>query len=392
MPVNFQQIQQQIREMGQKAPQRQAEMERRLQQAQQLLEAFAGRPEELTQRVNQALEKNPGLRCAVPTSEGLLQSFPLPETAPPQALLAADGSQINPNRHDPVEFGVVNVGVFRICPGQAQTPQEIVRSHLLYFEDLYQPDGPLTEEIVALMRDLNERRVLAELASGEPPPVVTLTDGPLELFREPKDRPRFQQLFQEYLEELQKLAELNAVTAGYVDRPRSDLVIRLLELACLPDDRLEQAGQVRLLPGIVDTALFAERLQPGERSPIFAIQSPSAKRFSGELALHFFYLNVVRAGKPYLTRVEIPAWVVNSPQLLQMLHAALVAQCQQIGSRPYPYAIHRAHEVALVSRAEKEHLQNMIAVELLRQGIHPGEPSNKQLYKDQSGSRTRYKR
>lgn len=392
MPVNFQQIQQQIRELGQKAPQRQAELQNRLQQARQLLKSYAGREEELAQRVTQALEKNPGLRCAIPTHEGLLQRFPLPQTTLPQALLAADGSQVNPDRHDAFEFGVVNVGVFRLCPGQAQAPQEIVRSHLLYFEDLEQPDGPLTEEIVALMRDLNERRVLAELAAGEAPPVVTLTDGPLELFREPKDRPQFQRLFQDYLDELHKLAALGAVTAGYVDRPRSDLVVRLLELTVLPDDRLEQAGQVRLLPGIVDTGLYENQLQPGERSPVFAIQSPSARRFEGVLALHFFYLNVGRPRQPYLTRVEIPAWVATNPPLLQLLHAVLVAQCQQIGNRPYPYAIHRAHEVAVVSRMEKEHLQNMIAVELLRQGVNPGELSNKQLHKNQLGSRTRYKR
>jgi hypothetical protein len=62
-----------------------------------------------------------------------------------------------------------------------------------------------------------------------------------------------------------------------------------------------------------------------------------------------------------------------------------------MGNRPYPYALHRAHEVALVSFAEKAELQDMIAVEMLRQGVDAGQKSNKQEHKDQSGTRTRYK-
>ncbi|NMB89213.1 MAG: DNA double-strand break repair nuclease NurA, partial [Chloroflexi bacterium] len=215
--------------------------------------------------------------------------------------------------------------------------------------------------------------------------------GPLELFRDPKERPRFTELFNQYLEELGKLADLHAVTAGYVDRPRSDLLVRLLELVKLPDPDLRQAGSLRPFHGVADIDLFHDRLGPGERSAVFAIQSSSASSFTGRLALHFFYLNVGRPGKPYLTRVEMPAWVANDPGLLDRLHSALVGQCLQMGSRPFPYAIHRAHEVAVVTREEKEHLQSMIVAELMRAGIWATETSNKQFHKDNSGNRTEYR-
>jgi len=123
---------------------------------------------------------------------------------------------------------------------------------------------------------------------------------------------------------------------------------------------------------------------------VFAIQSSSSRHFKGALALHFFYLNVGRPEHPWLARVELPAWVAQDAGLLNLLHAALVTQCQQMGSHPYPYALHRAHEVALVSYAEKQQLENMIAGEYLRLGIPAGERSQKQTIKNLSGSRTRY--
>ena len=306
-------------------------------------------------------------------------------------LLAADGSQVNPSRHDPVEFGVINIGAIRIIPGQAEPPREITHSTLLYQDDLLSEEGPLTEEVVALRRDLNERKMLAELSAKEELPVVALTDGPMELFRQPKENKEFRKSFDEYLQALRQLAELQVSAAGYVDKPRADLVVRLLELVTLDEADLSQAGNKRPLLGVTDEDLFCQLLKPGERSAVFAIQSTSSRDFTGSLALHFFFLNVGRQDHPYVARVEVPQWVIQKPELLNLIHAILVSQCLQMGSRPYPYALHRAHEVALVSFDEKAGLQNMIAVELLRQGVDAGQKSNKQVHKDQSGTRTRYK-
>jgi len=391
MPVNYQEIQRQIREMGRQAPQREEMMRQLRQQAQQLLDEYAGRLDDLRRRVEQAILANAALRCAVPTHEPLDTHLPPPERPDALVLLAADGSQVNPNRHDPVEFGVINVGAIRMCPGQGQAPQEIVRTQLLVFDDLNTPTGSVTDELVALKRDLGEREMLAALVAQESLPVVTLTDGPLELFREPKDQPEFRDAFQDYLFVLRQLAGMRAVTAGYVDKPRADLVVRLLELLTFSDDQLADAGRQRPFRGIADVELYQALLAPGERSALFSIQSSSAEKFPGELALHFFYLNVGVGDHPSLARVEIPAWVARDANLLELLHATLVIQCRQLGSRPYPYILHRAHEVAVVTFEEKRQLSEMIQTELRRNGVPVGQGSNKQFAKDQAFSRTRYK-
>ncbi|HVN56101.1 MAG TPA: DNA double-strand break repair nuclease NurA [Anaerolineaceae bacterium] len=391
MPVDFQNLQQQVRKWGETAPLREKDFREKREQSLDIMRRQAGELELLRQRVRQAAGHNPSLRCAIPAVENLDAHFPLPPLPMDGVILAADGSQINPDRHAVVQFCVINVGVFEFRPGQS-APREIIRSRLLAEEELYTANGLITEEVVALTRDLNERTVLADLASRAASPVTTLTDGPLELFtdRGSRDTPEFQRLFQEYLDVLTRLSALGVITAGYVDKPRGDLVVRLLELEELKED-LRRAGRVRPFHGVTDAHLFRDLLAPGERSAVFGIQSSSADHFRGELALHFFYLNVGRPEHPWITRTEIPAWVAERPALIDRLQAVLVGQARIMGARPYPYALARAHEVAVVSLAEKEQLEQMMVAEMYRRGIPVGEKSNKQSHKDLEG-RTRLTR
>jgi len=392
MPVNYPQFQQQLREKGKQAKAQEKERADRLDRAQKLLEERAGDLNVLCELVAEAARRDRGLRCASPLKELLTFAGSAAQPLQNPVLLAADGSQVNPSRHDPIEFGVINIGLIRMMPGQAQAPRETVFTTLLLFDDLRSPEGPLTEDLVALRRDLYERTRLAEAARSEPQPVVALTDGPLELFGEPKDDARYQETFNQYLDSLEKTASMNVVTAGYVDKPRADLLVRLLELSLSSPENLRQVGRSRPLFGVTDNQLFESRLQPGERSAVFAIQSSSAEKFrqrSSGLALHFFYLNTGREGRPWLARVEIPAWVSRQPEMVDLLQHTLLQQCAQLGERSYPYGLHRAHEIAVVSFQEKEQLTALIEAELRRQGVEVGQKSYKQATKDLEG-RTRY--
>jgi hypothetical protein len=390
MPVDFQSIQGQVRQWGESAPRFARDLERRRGEARACLTELSAEGSRLADTVRRAASLNAGLRCAAPTAEALDGRHTLPAIRDVYTVLAADGSQINPDRHAQVEYCVINVGAFAIYPGQPQPAREEKSSRLLGPDELYTVNGMVTEEFVALTRDLSERTFLADLARSAPRPLITLTDGPLELFweRETRGIDEFRKLFEEYLDVLRELSELGVITAGYVDKPGSDLVIRMLELATL--EELRQAGKVRPWMGVSDAGLFRELLAPGERSALFAIQSTAAQSFSGALALHFFYLNVGLEGRPWIARVELPAWVAEDPAAVDLLHAALVGQSRILGSRPYPYALHRAHEVAVVTLAEKEQLELMLVAELLRRGLPLGEKSNKQTAKDLPG-RTRFK-
>jgi hypothetical protein len=387
MPVNFRQLQNQIHEMGEQTVRYELTLRQGRQEAAELLQKHANDLNKLQERVNQAVDLNNSLRCGTPVTEALDSAIsPIPLNASP-VLLAADGSQIVPSRHDAYEFGLVNVGLIRMRPGRGETPVESSYPYLLYPGGKDAPDM-LSEEYITLRRDLEERRALAKAAEQEPAPAVTLTDGTLEPLREP--HASAEKFFGDYVQALEDLAQLNAITAGYVDKPRADLVVRLLELMKLSDDRLNRAGRERPLDGVRDTDLFSALLQPGQRTAIFRLQSSSIKNYSSQTYPHFFYLNVGFPDNPVLARVELPAWVAEDPSLVNCLQVVLLNQCLQMGSKPYPYALHRAHEVAVVGLQEKSQIENLIQLEMLRQGLPVYEKSFKQSWKDTSGNRTRY--
>jgi hypothetical protein len=299
-------------------------------------------------------------------------------------LWAADGSQIIPDAHLAVQFGVINVGLIRLAAGEA--PRQQIESELLVADELYTPQGYLVgEEFIALQRDFKERSHLLEAAAHEQKPVITLTDGPLELFREVKESQEYRQRLDDYIAILEKMAVRQLITAGYVDKPRSDLVVRLLELQIIADDQLNKAGQIRPLVGISDAEVFSGILIPDDRSAIFRLQAKSALRFTGDLAIHFFYLNVGRKGKAKIARVEIPQWVAHNSAAVDLIHQQLLAQCRQMGGKSYPYILHRSHEIALVSYEERNRLLNMLQIEYMNHGIQTGETSEKQGAKNLPG-------
>jgi hypothetical protein len=148
---------------------------------------------------------------------------------------------------------------------------------------------------------------------------------------------------------------------------------------------LDQVKENFSFDGVSDYALFHQLLGSAERSAVFAFQTPQARQYKGNLALHFFYLNVGRENHPWITRVDIPAWVAGDPLKVDALHAVLVDQCRMMGSQPYPYILHRAHETAVVTLNEREQVTQMIALELRKRHVDVGEQSKKQASKDLGG-------
>jgi hypothetical protein len=391
MSLDYIQVSQQVKQLGARALSYQKDKQKRLAEACELLIQFDQQGEQLREKVKDVVQNHdPTLRCAMPELEGLNACFSLPGLPGEVTLIAADGSQIFHDRHAEVDYCLVNTGAIWMRYGSKEAPTTSIKSQLIYADAL----EDMTDERLSLQRDLAERMRLLELASEATPRVITLTDGPLELWTTTLEEGRLSGEFKKsldiYLGVLHGLCDFNVTTAGYVDKPGADLVVRLMEVAKAGPDDLPNMRNFRPFGGITDIQLYGDVLQPGDRSAVFAIQSRSAKSYQDQLALHFFYLNVGREDHPYLARVEIPAWVADDPSMLNGLHSILVSQCKMIGARGYPYILHRAHETAVVSFEDKEQVTQMIVQELVRRGAQVGGVSAKQYNKDISGKRTRY--
>ena len=83
--------------------------------------------------------------------------------------------------------------------------------------------------------------------------------------------------------------------------------------------------------------------------------------------------------------MEIPKWVADDKTKLDLLHGVLVEQCRVMGSRPYPYLLHRAHETAVVKPEEKQQIEQMLIMEMRKYDEEVDDGSYKQSAKDLPG-------
>lgn len=396
MPINYQEIYTQIKQVGLGAKERRKKKEEAQEQAQNLLETYSSQLDFLRSKAESAKAADANLRCVVPLDEELASSHPLPDATPQATLIAADGSQSIADRHSPVQFCVINVGGIIMKPDSGETPAVEVESEL-FFGDAIEENGLTTDGGVALRRDLAERSVIERLSKDLSGNIVSFTDGTLEIFRTKDiDSPSmYRNTVDKYISVLSRLQGRGVISAGYIDKPSSSLVVKLLELTqiTIPDE-MEKLRNAPPLKYVTDRWLFGynnklfQLLPPGHRSAVFKIQSNAEKTYKGVLELHFFYLNVGSEKHPWPVRVEIPRWVVDDRQQLDLLHAVLVQQCRMMGSKPYPYLLHRAHETAVVKNEEKYQIEQMLQQELRRNNEDVDEGSNKQSAKDLKG-RTR---
>ena len=67
-----------------------------------------------------------------------------------------------------------------------------------------------------------------------------------------------------------------------------------------------------------------------------------------------------------IVRIETPEWAARSEGLLDVALSAIWADCRPAA---YPYVLTRAHELALITRHERDALEQMLRVEMLRRGL-----------------------
>jgi hypothetical protein len=312
--------------------------------------------------------------AAVPTLEPLQEIHPPPPPQPRFNVIATDGSQIYPDRHGPAYFYLINVGLFSLEHGSGAAP--IVSNMVkMYFreDELYDEFGStVSNSLINGQRDVMELEGLAHLAGsvGEEPTLALLDNGLLLWLAAQGGEPRSRavdKLLHQYLQHLSTLQGSGVSLAGLIDRPRHWNTVALLSLSTTP---LEEVKNLQLLSHpirtINDRGFFKMILQPGHRSSLLLQRSKLNSEFAtfGQ-SIYFFYLHTGAGDN--IVRVEVPEWVAKSREHLDIVHSAIVQQCQQTAG--YPYALIRAHETAVVSNSDRQHFEAMIQRRLLESGV-----------------------
>jgi len=380
--LEFDKVVTQVERMGRALAARNVSLDERAGLAWERLQAL-GDVDAVQARVQLARDRDAGYRGASLLNEPLNRPYPLPEAPARATIVAADGSQVYPNRHAAALYYLINIGVFVYHHGADALPEQFTEPQLHYTEDALHDKRRqlITNAAVNARRSVQELATLARAArkhASAAGPLLAMIDGPL-LFWVGNDVPDGKQLEDEYLGWLIHLHDLHAdrrrnggesaSLIGYVDRPTSAFVVSLLHLMSLsePEVRTLQLESNGDLEGLTDQPLMFRLLKPGERSAMMIQQSPQNKRYfdkaeSYEIA--FFYLNVSAQPPYHLARVEMPMWVAREAALVDAVHALVYGQCQMMWR--YPYALTRADELAVVRNHERAHLNEMIELELRR--------------------------
>lgn len=379
--LDWQQVRRYVQEMADYTGERLRDHPPTLRYALSLLSRFSEDLEGLGQRAREALRV--GWRGAIPWGEPLAARFPLPPEPSSSPVIAADGSQIYPDRHGPAPYFVINIGLIAMRPGSGEAPK--TGHHLVFWyreEELFTEDGEMRAlDDLEAERDIRELEQLAaamaQYADDPASPPVGLADGLLLPWALARGEPfagvpaaRYRELLGRAVTALEVAKGTGGAIAGYVDRPTGHAVLRLLALGLVDTITREKVsdypfGQLR------DRTLFAAWLQPGERSALFASAWPINEHLAHEgHRVLFFYLNVGTEDRPHLARVEIPEWAAQDRARLDRLHRALWDQCRILVEAPYPYLLTRAHELARIRSEERKQLERMIQEALLRRGLH----------------------
>jgi hypothetical protein len=292
-----------------------------------------------------------------------------PTTPDTATVIAGDGSQIYPDEKWRLPYYLTNIGIYTYFHGDNRIPTQATLPKLVFHPDHVRDKSKrvLPSKAIDCLRTVREMEELARCAwelRDDARPLIVLYDNHL-LFWVNSDVPGHAELSRRYLSALVRLNDAGALLAGYVSQPtRSRLVIRLLHLLSLSDDevRTTELGSGDL-EGLRDIDIFRHVLQPGERSALMVQNSPrnlAYKQRGESYEVAFFYVKVTSGYQDEIARVDLPVWVARDKAAVDALHGILLHQCAMQGRNPYPYALTRADEIAVVSGQDKRKLEEMI--------------------------------
>jgi hypothetical protein len=304
-------------------------------------------------------------------------------------VLASDGSHIDADHHQSAHCFLINIGMAHLQYGRNPDAQ-LFSFPSLYFKDdevvITSADGrqtPIEGQLLGVKRSVEECRLLAERA-GELKadlPLVALLDGSLILWGlAGQTYPDFvvtELLVNGFLNYFDKLKELSRsrqfAVASYISFSRSTEVVNLLRLAICPHQPVDcdrycpgkfEGRECDVVGGLLDRDLFARLLDPGERSAIFSSRSSVLVKYYGGHEVNFFYIRL----DGEVARVEIPLWVAEDEDLVELVHATVVDQCQR--GLGYPVALSEAHEQAVVTGADREQFWALVEQVLAEDRIY----------------------
>ncbi|KKD34843.1 DNA double-strand break repair nuclease NurA [Limnoraphis robusta] len=305
-------------------------------------------------------------------------------------VFATDGSQISPSAHEIAYCYLLNVGRIILYYGQSRHPVLDSVPEIYYQpEDLYisRQWGIRTEEWMGYRRMVSEAVILAEIgehllktSSQLTTPTLAMVDGSLTYwFLEQLPWEARNLILEPILDAWESLRLAGIPILGYVSASRSSETVSFLRLEACPHPEpncikycptvgiIDSQGFSKKAPcqgvePLRDTVVWASKLQPGQRSPLWRSQAKILDLYDGH-QVYFCYVNVGTE----IARIEIPAWVAENSEQLELALGMMIAQVKK--GYGYPVALAEAHNQAVVKGGDRTRFFAMLEQQMIKAGM-----------------------
>ena len=292
---------------------------------------------------------------AIPSWQGAVDNvYTVTPHEYPYTVVAVDGSQIYPDRHQGVSCYLLNSGVAHFTYDMVSSVR--LHSSPVIFTQVDTLD--MSEDMVNCRRAELEFEVGLEQAivarSLYPTlPLLFLCDGSLIFWHLESKHPRIKERFlKRYIEQLDAFFQERVVIAGFISLPKSKELVSILRkgLAYTP---FQKKG-VEPFETVIDTDIAQWFINPNQRTVLFIHNSSLAEAYPAHLRPCFVYMHC----GDEIARIEIPFWVAQDEGLLNTALRILMDQCNK--GNGYPIALAEAHEQAVVNTSDRQFFFEML--------------------------------
>lgn len=269
----------------------------------------------------------------------------------PYQVIAIDGSQIYPDRHQGSSCYLINIGGIYVRYYHDPSVQFDAKPYVY--------SGRTEDELADNPMDVvNAKRQELELQTGFEWAMrlfgtlqgkeVFLFDGSLIFWHLASYSVTLREYYTErYLGLMYQLYQKGILHGGYISLPKSKELVNLIRVE-LCHFVIEGCVDYKEVDHIVDTTVAHFFLKPGQRTTLFKSNAVICKSYPDVLVPHFCYLHVGTE----IVRIEVPAWIAADQEKMDTVARIMYDQASK--GDGYPVVLAEAHEQAVVKGPDRE--------------------------------------
>lgn len=273
-------------------------------------------------------------------------------------VIALDGSQVYPDKHQGFICYLINIGTVELSYGLANTSKPVVINTTPYLFSGHNEEENLSADLVDSKRTELELAHAVTLAKTyqNSNSTLLLFDGSLVFWHlEAKTQELKERFLERYLELFEQLYKLRMPYVGYISLPKSKELINIVRNAQQnPVIRKQLLIQEKTIEHLVDTDLAGFFLSPGARSGLYTATASIIEQYPQYLKPCFVYLDTGYE----IARIEIPAWIAKNREQVDGLCAIIIDQAAK--GQGYPIALAEAHEAAVIRGADRDFFYQLL--------------------------------